>query len=235
MDTPEVHGLADAFVDDAFVDALVEHIAATLPSERSQWPPAWPEEAEAALLDAVFSARATYGTPRTGVRRVIENWRCHRGTRLDDISALADFADTPDRLAEILGNRQRVPGNYTTKAEATALAAAGLVHAGIDTSRKLSDGRGAWSVITAIPGLGTTTWETFVLRLGLIGPRTLEALCMFVTEATGSAQPVTESHALELLAGAAETADLDPAALLNAVWRHQRARAGRRAPKPLSA
>lgn len=221
MSTPEVHVLA-AFVDDV------------LPHDRSHWPPGWPGETEASLLDAVFSARAAYGTPASGVRRVIGNWRTHRAAELDDLTALAAFVDSPDQFATILGNRQRVPGNYTTKAEAAARAAAALVEAGIGGSNRIGDGRTAWQAITAIPGLGSTTWETFVLRLGLVGPAVLDAVHEFVVDALGpGGSATTEAESLDLLGAAADSADIDPAALLNAVWRYQRIRD--RAPKPLSA
>ncbi len=125
------------------IRALVEYIGTALPPDRSHWPAGWPREAEAALLDAIFAARATYGTPTSGVRRVVANWRAHRKHELDDLGALAAFADAPDHLAEILDNRQRVPGNYTTKAEAAALAAAALIDAGITGSERIGDGRRA--------------------------------------------------------------------------------------------
>jgi len=220
MSTPDVRALV-AFVDDV------------LPPDRSHWPPAWHGESEAALLDAVFSARATYGTPISGVRRVIGNWRAYRGANLDDLDALAAFVDAPDQLADILGNRQRVPGNYTTKAEAAAQAAAGLIAAGIGGSARISDGRTAWDAIAAIPGLGKTTWETFVLRLGLIGPAALDAVREFVGEALEVGEPSPEAESLDLLGTAAESAGIDPVALINAIWRYHRTRD--RAPKPLSA
>lgn len=153
MSTPEVRALA-AFVDDV------------LPHDRSHWPPpGWPGEAEAALLDAVFSARATYGTPRSGVRRVVGNWRTHRDTPLDDLTVLAALVDAPDRLATILGND--------------------AVHEFVADALDLGD------------------------------------------------SATTEMEALDLLGVAADTAGVDPAALLGAVWRYHRTRD--RAPKPLSA
>lgn len=216
------------------IHALVEHIGTALPDDRSRWPSGRPHETEAALLDAIFSARATYGTPTSGVRRVVADWRAHRDAPLDDLSALAAFTDAPDRLAEILGNRQRVPGNYTTKAEAAALAAAALVDIGITGSSRIGDGRDARDALTSVPGVGCATWETFVLQLGLVGPAALETVRGFVAAALGHGEsPVTDADALELLAAAAEAADIPPATLLNTVWRHGRSRAT--APKPLSA
>lgn len=217
---------------DTEVRALVALICDVLPHEHPHWPPGWPDEIEAALLDAVFSARATYGTPTSGVRRVVARWRDHRGGRLDDLTALAAFTDGTDRLTDILGNRQRVPGNYSTKADAAARAAAALVHAGVDSGGRLGDGRSAWEAVTTVPGLGTATWETFVLQLGLVGPAALDAVREFVREAVDQ-PPATDMGVLRLLAAAAESLGVPQTALLNAVWRSRRTRA--RAPKPVSA
>lgn len=205
-----------------------------LPGGHTLWPAGWPGEIEAALLDAVFSARATYGTPTSGVRRVVTAWRAHRGTRLDDLTALASFTSAPDRLAAVLGNRQRVPGNYTTKAEAAAAAAAALVTSGIDSSGRIGDGRNAWDALTGVPGLGTTTWETFVLQLGLVGPLALGEICGFVAAALDDGRSdIPETEALGLLGAAAASLDVPQTALLNAVWRSRRTRGPAR--KPLSA
>ena len=54
------------------------------------WPGGWPGEIEAALIDAVFSIRARYGTGENGVRGVVKRWRDERGDVLDDLRALAD-------------------------------------------------------------------------------------------------------------------------------------------------
>ncbi|EID80663.1 hypothetical protein W59_06910 [Rhodococcus opacus RKJ300 = JCM 13270] len=63
----------------AHVRALLDHVAAELPPESwPHWTEGWPHEIEAGLLDAAFSARATYGTPTTGVRAVVTRWRDHR-------------------------------------------------------------------------------------------------------------------------------------------------------------
>ncbi|WP_137723587.1 hypothetical protein [Prescottella subtropica] len=205
------------------VRALVDD---TLPGAPAGWPTGWPGEIEAALLDAVFSARATYGGPATGVRRVIGRWREHRGdalnsvSTLDSLPALAAFTDDPEALAEILGNRQRVPGNYTTKAEAVALAARVLASAGVTSASDIGDGRVAWDAVTSVPGLGALTWETFVLQLGLLGPRALATMSGFVSDAVGS--PVSDDDALQVLAAVSETLGVESSALLGAVWRHGR-------------
>ncbi len=110
------------------------------PSRSPHWTPGWPEEIEAALLDAVFPARALYGQPENGVRRVVSRWREHRESdQLDDLQTLASYAMRSEPLAEILGNRQRVAGNSTTKTECVASLAAVLHQLGVREAKDLID------------------------------------------------------------------------------------------------
>ncbi|MER2223919.1 MAG: hypothetical protein ABS976_20255, partial [Rhodococcus sp. (in: high G+C Gram-positive bacteria)] len=129
---------------DTDVVRAAEFIGAELPCEAwPHWNQGWPRESEAALLDAIFSSRAAYGTPKTGVRAVVDRWRTHRSVaaddRLDSLPALAAFTDRGDELATILGNRQRVPGNYFTKAEGAARAAKALVESGCRSSADVEE------------------------------------------------------------------------------------------------
>lgn len=80
------------------LDAMILHIESHVPQSRSpHWTPGWRGESEAALLDAIFSARAAYGGPTSGVRAVVQRWRSHRGdNRLDDLTTLAELTTTPD-------------------------------------------------------------------------------------------------------------------------------------------
>ena len=117
------------------VRALVTYVRQQIDPDWSIHTPGWPDEIEAALIDAVMSIRATYGGPDTGVRRVVQRWREHTGdTRLDDLARLA--ATDPLDLATILGNRQRLPGN-TLKAEGIVAAAAALAEAGVKQAADL--------------------------------------------------------------------------------------------------
>jgi hypothetical protein len=208
----------------AHVRDLIDYIAAELP--RGAWPhwtEGWPREIEAGLLDAAFSARATYGTPASGVRAVIGRWRAHRGVPLDDLEALSEYADDPAELIAVLGNRQRVPGNYTTKAEAVALAARSLVTAGCRQSSDLRDDDVLRSALVQIAGFGSATWECFVVQLGLHTPESRCLLHDFVIDAVAPEVEVTNAMAEELLAAAAIRFDVTAATLSHAIWRYQRA------------
>ncbi|MDJ0396286.1 hypothetical protein QMK17_23555 [Rhodococcus sp. G-MC3] len=200
---------------------FADHIEAnTTASEPALWTPGWPEEVEAALLDAVFSARASYGGPETGVRRVVSRWRAHRGLdRLDDLGALVAFADRPDELAEILGNRQRVAGNSTTKAEAVLLTATALHNLGVRTTEDLDDDAHR-TAFTAVTGVGTKTWECVLF---MAGRRTLDSLLHFIAfTSAGVGRTLSGAETEILMQVTAEDMGVELAALEHAVWRYQR-------------
>ena len=176
---------------DTDVARAVEFIAAELPREAwPHWNQGWPRESEAALLDAIFSSRADYGTPKTGVRAVVDRWRTHRSVaaddRLDSLPALAAFTDRGDELATILGNRQRVPGNYFTKAEGAARAAKALVESGCRSSADVEDTESLRSAVVSVPGLGPRTFETLVFLSGKLSATSIDLLARFATEASSS-------------------------------------------------
>ncbi|MBC2638866.1 MULTISPECIES: hypothetical protein [unclassified Rhodococcus (in: high G+C Gram-positive bacteria)] len=208
----------------AHVRALLDHIDAELPRDSwPHWTEGWPQEIEAGLLDAAFTARATYGTPTSGVRAVITRWRDHRTVPLDDLTALAAHADDPEGLLEILGNRQRVSGNYTTKAEAVATAARALTELGCITSADLRDDDAQRNALVGVPGFGIATWECFAMQLGIHTPESRELLCDFVNEALELESPASATQAEDLVAAAAARLEITSAAFAHAVWRYQRA------------
>lgn len=210
--------------------ALAEHIESTAAQSFSPfWFVGWSGEIEASLLDAVFSARATYGGKENGVRRLISRWREHRGIdRLDDLTALTTFADRPDDLAEILGNRQRVAGNSTTKAQAAIEIATVLVGFGVHSAEQLYDVDDQRAAVTAIAGVGPKTWEGIFYMCGL---QTLDAyrlVTSFVSQALG--RTVDGDLALWLLDIHSRSIGVEYHALEHAIWRYQR-RIGPAAPR----
>ncbi len=186
------------------------HRAPELPREAwPHWNQGWPRESEAALLDAIFSSRAAYGTPKTGVRAVVDRWRTHRSVaaddRLDSLPALAAFTDRGDELATILGNRQRVPGNYFTKAEGAARAAKALVESGCRSSADVEDTESLRSAVVSVPGLGPRTFETLMFLSGRLTVTSIDLLARFATEASSSEKLLSSTDAAELLVAVAET------------------------------
>ncbi|MFD7009622.1 hypothetical protein [Rhodococcus jostii] len=208
----------------AHVRALLDHVAAELPPESwPYWTEGWPHEIEAGLLDAAFSARATYGTPTTGVRAVVTRWRGHRAAPLDDLTALAAHADEPEGLLAVLDNRQRAPGNYTTKAEAVASAARSLAELGCTTSADLRDDEAQRSALVGVPGFGPATWECLAMQLGIRTADSHRVVCEFLGEALDLETPPSTADAEHLVAEAAARLGITPATFTHAAWRYQRA------------
>lgn len=203
-------------------EALTAHIATCVtPAKSPYWNPGWPQEIEASLLDAVFSARATYGGPETGVRRVVSRWREYRQCEsLDDPTALAAFVNNPEELAEILGNRQRVAGNSTTKAECAARIATALTGLGVARAEDLVDSDELRAAFTAVPGAGRKTWECALFLVGERTPNSLLQVIAFTSDAVG--RTLDGESAEMLLAVTAESMNVERAALEHAVWRYQR-------------
>lgn len=108
------------------VALVVEHCREIGVATDEPWPGGWPGQIELALIDAVLSIRAQYGSPTTGVRRCVRNWRRHRDATCDDLSLLASMDGA--ELASVLDNRQRLGGG-PLKAEAIVAAAANLTEA----------------------------------------------------------------------------------------------------------
>ncbi|CCQ15869.1 putative uncharacterized protein [Rhodococcus sp. AW25M09] len=211
------------------LEAILLLIESSAPQSRSpHWTPGWRGESEVALLDAVFSARAPYGGPTSGVRAVISRWRSHRGdNRLDDLTTLAELTTDPDSLVEILSNRQLVPGNSRTKGAAVAVAAHTLVSLGLFCSADFEQPtEEQFDAFRAIPGLGETTWECMLMHLGVRTDKAVGHLHSFVADALeplhqNLAAEITEDRCAVVLGAAAEALGTNLASLEHAVWRYQ--------------
>lgn len=204
------------------VDRLLQQVERELPTDWEAWPGGWPGEIEVALLDAVFSIRARY----SGVRRVIDRWREHRGPGpLDALQELAAYVERPDDLVEVLGSRQRVPGGSATKAAAVANAARRLVDGGVVSSRAFDprdpDQRRAY---VGVAGLGDVTWTYLGMLLGTPGVKADTMIRRFVSRSQG--RDVGADEARRLVGGAADRLGCDPIALDHAVWAHERSQRG---------
>ncbi|AJW38332.1 hypothetical protein NY08_299 [Rhodococcus sp. B7740] len=211
------------------LDAMILHIESYVPQSLSpHWTPGWRGESEAALLDAIFSARAAYGGPTSGVRAVVQRWRSHRGdNRLDDLTTLAELTTTPDLPVEILSNRQLVPGNSRTKAAAAAVAAQTLISVGLSCSTDFEQHtKEQFEAFRAIPGLGETTWECMLVNLGVRTDKATAHSNSFVADALeplhrNLAAGIAEDRSPVILTAAANALGTDLASLEHAVWRYQ--------------
>ncbi|MBY6438013.1 hypothetical protein HQ602_16670 [Rhodococcus kroppenstedtii] len=209
---------------------LTASVLRAVPRESSPfWFPGW-RDTEAALLDAVFSARASYGGPTTGVRGVVATWRTHRQGRTDDLAAFA--ACDGDGLADLLGNRQRVPGNSTTKAAAVVAAAAALTEAGVRSAADVTDTEALRRAVVDVPGLGERTWLCFLGALGVVTDDAEAVVASFLREVTGATDDLDSAAVDDLLGVIAGELAVDVPTVRHALWRHQRVVTGRRSPAP---
>lgn len=186
----------------------------------AEYPGGWPDEIEAALLDAVLSIQARYGTPTTGVRACIARYRDHhRGRHLDDLTVLAGH--TADDLQEIIDNKQQVSGR--PKAAVVVEAAARLVDAGVQHAADLDPANaGHKRAYTSVHGLGPITWEYFGMCLDKPGVKADTWIIRFVEDAVD--HPVTAERANSLLLEVARHLERDPTRLDYDVWYYMRSR-----------
>lgn len=206
---------------------LLAHIRAVLPEEPAAWPGGWPGEIEKALLDAVLSIRAVYGSrgsdkrAATGIPAALQRYEATRGPRpLDDLRVLAEMS--PDQLADVLSNRQRVAGG-ALKTQAVVTAAGRLADVGVRHAADLDPD----SVIhrrcyTSVRGLGPVTWEYFCMLLGAEGVKPDRWIVRFVNEAIGA--PSSPEDAGALVRQAATSLEGSPMSLDHAIWSYARSR-----------
>lgn len=207
----------------------VDQLVAAIGQIPQPWPPiprGWPGEAEAALIDAVFSMRTVYGdSETTGVRAIVGRWRANRGAGpIDDLRVLA--AQDPEDLLTLFGNRQKVPGpNPLTKAGAVVRAAGNLVDAGYpDAASLVTDGLAgaAGRAYMAVPGLGWITWTYFLMLLGVPGVKADIMVCRFVRGAVITTRTLDAQACGALVVAAAENLREDPIRVDHIIWNHQR-------------
>jgi hypothetical protein len=202
------------------LDAFLAHLDRELPRKRPDWPGGYPDEVEAALIDAVLSIRARYGDSDTGVRGAVGRWRRCRSGTVNDLKALAD-AD-PMVMAETLGNHQRVSGGalkaVAITQAATRLLAVGARHAA-DIDPSSTPQRAAY---VGVRGLGPVTWRYFCMLLGSQGVKADTWLTRFASEALARTVGPNETEGLVL--AAAKSLDEDASRLDHAIWEYIRSR-----------
>ena len=225
---------------------VVGHVDRTVGRNPERHPGGWPGQSELALLDAVFSARASYGRPQdgdrpaTGVHRVLDHWRSLQNQKvLDDLERLVATIDATglDQLATT--NGQRVPGrgaDRLTKWEAVRSVAGSLVDEGFGSSGPIieaarGDDRGRLLVsFTDTPGVGKVTFDYFLVLLSVPGVKADTMIRAFIDEAlrdglepgSGDETRVAPAQARTLLLAAADHLCLDPSELDHAAWLYQR-------------
>lgn len=211
---------------DADVARVVEAVRA-LPAQWAEWPGGWPDEIEAALIDAVLSIRAKYGSPSNGVRGAVRRYRdAQGGGQLDSLSRLAVYS--PEQLRDVLNVNQKTAG--VPKAEAIVNAAHALRCAGVERAAELRPAEHK-SAYTSVRGLGWVTWNYFTMLLGVPGIKPDTWIASWVAEAIGepNVAPERAERLLREAADALKTDDreLDLSRLDHVIWLHARGRGAR--------
>ena len=211
---------------------------------RGTWTPypgGHPEEVEAALLDSVFSLRATYGSSATvGPRAVVNRWREHVGGRalnsLADLVVDVDRAGGPGAFPGILRHDGvAVPNakDQPTKAAAAYGTACTLVTAGLNSAedvrlRNAEDSKELHRLITRERGVGDAAATYFLMLLGVAGVKADVMIQRFVARVLEQ-DFVEPSRSQDLLARAADELGADLLTLDHALWNYesQRSRTAR--------
>lgn len=201
------------------LDVLHRHVLGTVGDSLERWPGGWPDDVEAALIDAVFSVRARYGSRErlTGVYGAVVRWQKSRGEgHGDDLRVLAS---TSERHLRTLTNSGKINGRYKAAVvidAAQALIQVGVVHAS-DFPERLPQARAAYLSVT---GCGPVTWAYFRMLLGLQDVKPDTWVMRFVQDCL----PLVQSPkiASDLIVGVAARMDLSATVLDHAIWRHRR-------------
>lgn len=213
----------------ADVDLVANYINAKL-GPTDTWtdePLGWPGEIGAALVDAVFSANAQYGSPTSGVRRVVGSWRAKVGG-LADLATLTSEIESQGGaavVADLIQNHQRVPGrapNRQLKTSAVGNAALAMVGVGVRTSDDLHDRPEVRAALVSVYGIGDVTYSYFLMLNGLQDIKADRMIRRFVGTAVG--RPATSEEARLLMSGASRILGVQARHLDHVAWRWQRTR-----------
>lgn len=200
------------------LDVLHDYVVETIGASPSGWPGGWPTEVEAALIDAVFSVRARYGSRerRTGVFGAVMRWKDARHEPANDLRVLAGTDVT--QLSDLTNS-----GKISRRLKATvvidvarAFVAAGVVHAE-DVSRRLPEARAAYM---SVKGCGPVTWSYFRMLLGIDDVKADTWLMRFVHDTLPHVR--TSEEASRLVSGVASRLGVSARELDHAIWSYRR-------------
>ncbi|MGV0750671.1 hypothetical protein [Mycolicibacter minnesotensis] len=210
--------------------ADVEQVLAYIETTITEWKDmfeGWPGNVELALIDAVLSIQARYGSnPETGVLGALSRYRESSARKSwDDLEVLASLE--AETLMSTLANRQRTGG--VTKAEAIVDAARrftaiGVRHA-VDVQPDSAAQRDAYC---GTRGLGPITWEYFLMLLGNDGVKPDILVTRFIEEALGRTAEYTE--VIEIVNEAAKRLAKPVGALDHSIWNYMNKRPRRDRP-----
>ncbi|WAH97522.1 hypothetical protein [Arthrobacter sp. MMS18-M83] len=211
-----------AQVFDRDLKGLLDGIDSRLPKPFPEWPGGYPDQVEAALIDAVLSIRARYGKADTGVRAAVSRYKDAVGDQApNSLPRLADFDAV--KLAKVLHNHQ-MTGNET-KAAAIVQAARALSGIGVETAADTDpQDPGHRAAYVNVPGLGPVTWYYFTMLIGAHDIKPDTWVKRFVKLALEAPELDADEYVRRLVNAAAAELDVDPRVLDHAIWLYMRSR-----------
>jgi hypothetical protein len=204
-------------------DALHAYVQETIGADPRDWPGGYPDEIEAALLDAIYSVRARYGSRayKTGVFGAVYRWREHRLWAANDLTVLA--TSTPEEVLAVVRNRGTLSGR--SKAEVAIEAASRLVASRVKTAddfrANLPAARAAY---LSVKGCGPVTWAYLRMLVGLDDVKADTWLMRFVHDRLPDVTRAEDAAAL--VNEVAERMGVESRRLDHAIWAYRR-RAGK--------
>lgn len=197
----------------------------------SEYPGGWPGDIEAALVDAVFSARAVYLTSRgRGIQPLVVAWRGERRRAgRPNLEALRDEIEQvgPEAWAASFGNSQHSPGRPNgakggpTKAAAVLEAAIALSSIGVSTAVDITESNVAdvRAALRRVPGIGFATTNYFLMLLGRPAIKPDRMVHRFLARAVG--RRLTDREAEMALTAIAADLGVDVHLLDYEIWKRE--------------
>ena len=221
---------------DNALERVLAHIDSTItrkPAVWSKWPGGWSDQIGTALVDAVYSARATYSTKHgRGVLPLLQAWQASAGDSSSSLVALINEieAEGPHPWAVRFGNEQHSPSRSADapggpwKSATVLEAAINLRALSIDGAADITDenAAAAKAALRSVQGIGFATTNYFLILLGRPGVKPDRMIHRFLKNATG--QSWTNAQANDLVVAAAAqigARGVAPHELDHAIWRFE--------------
>lgn len=211
------------------VDEVLAHVDTVLgePREWEPWPGGWPNEISTALVDAVFSARATYKTKYGhGVFEWVSRWREQNANAVNDLKSLCREIESigPDAWGKALGSEQHAPRRNPnspggpTKTAAVCEAAHNLIEQDINTAADIDthEINSTKRAMKRVSGVGFATTNYFLMNLGKPGVKPDTMIHRFIKDATD--ERLSDARAAELIEACAQVLGVKSHDLDYAIW-----------------
>lgn len=220
---------AQQLLDQLRADDLTPDDAAWTP-----WPGGWRTEISTALIDAVFSARATYKTRGgAGVHAQVVRWRELHPERCDTLRGLRDeiAAAGAEAWARSFGNMQHSPGRsgqrpHTPWKSAAVLEAATVLtegradfDSGIDSATDVTttNAKAISTALVSVPGIGRVTADYFLMLLGYPGVKADTMIRRYLGRALGGSAASVDASVATVTAAAGRLS-CDVVDLEHSIW-----------------